>query len=707
MVKPVPPLPDDDERQRTTGSLLETAVEATDVAVVVVDAGPGHRVVWANPAARRTTGPAGGQVVGSTWQLLADADGAPDGAPGGAPDGAVHRLRAALGGGHAATEVLPARRADGTWGWTEVVLTPLPAGGVGGFVAVQVDVTERVRAERWRAEAVQAERAARERLALLADVAEAVADLDSPVAMRSLAQCLTRSLVPWCAVLVADEVLRVVATSGLADTPRSGPYRLGCADMKDPLAAQVQGPASGCVAVDLRDEPAPVGDPGAAVQEPPVGQWLAAQLRREGASEPPGAAVSFAVPGRASTLGLIVVGCPDDGLEQDDTDLLAECARRLGLSLENARLYTQQHLLAETLQRSMLPDHSGAPGLDLWSYYAPSETHAQVGGDWYDVLHPGDDAVGVVIGDVVGHDIEAAAAMGQLRSVVRAYAHEQEEPGTVLMRVDQLVAGMRITRSASMVYARLEDLGDGRWEMAWSRAGHLPPVLLSGGRVSALEEAAGTLVGVGDRPRSTAVAELEPGDVVVLCTDGLIERRSRPLRDGFAALLAACEGLGGIDAAGVGEHLLTTLADAPEDDVALVVVRIPTATPVVGAAGPRRRRWQLPGEPGSVARARRLVVAACSMWGTASSTQAELVASELVGNAVLHGWGPVDLRLSQDAEGLRLEVQDANPMPPGLVTSEREGPGGYGLHVVQRLSEWGWYPAGAGKVVWARLAEPG
>jgi len=467
----------------------------------------------------------------------------------------------------------------------------------------------------------------------------------------------------------------------------------------------VRGRETAAVRLRLDDPATPVADPAALGEDAPVGRWLAAALDQVGGRSQGRPAVSVPVPGRDGVLGLLVVGESGEGgaLADDDVDLLVEVARRLGLSLDSARLHEQQHLLAEALQRSMLPEQPAVPGLDVWSYYVPSSDHAQVGGDWFDVMAPGPDAVGLVVGDVVGHDIEAAAAMGQLRSVVRAYADEQDEPGTVLMRVDQLVAGMRIRRTASLLYARMEDLGDGSWEVSWSRAGHLPPVLVQAGRARALQGGEGVLVGVGDRPRTTAVVEAGPGDVLVLCTDGLVERRARSLRDGVDALVAACEASWGTDAAGTGEHLLEVLGDAPEDDLAVVVVRVPGRAAV--RPGPRRRRWQLPGEPGSVARARRKVARVGGLWGLAATAQAELVASELVANAVLHGWGPVGLRLAHDERGLLVEVDDSNPAPPGVVTERREGPGGFGLHVVARLSDWGWRHTRGGKTVWARLPD--
>ena len=161
--------------------------------------------------------------------------------------------------------------------------------------------------------------------------------------------------------------------------------------------------------------------------------------------------------------------------------------------------------------------------------------------------------------------------------------------------------------------------------------------------------------------------------------------------------------LGGLDAAGVGEELLSRLADAPQDDIAVVVVRVPdpAAPPVVEDEQGRRRRWSLPSEPGSIARARHAVLRSCEAWGIPVRQSAELVVSELVANAVLHGWGHLVLRLFDVGGALRIEVEDANPAPPVSVDGHEGRVGGYGMRIVERLAEWGWEPTAHGKLVWA------
>jgi serine phosphatase RsbU (regulator of sigma subunit) len=440
-----------------------------------------------------------------------------------------------------------------------------------------------------------------------------------------------------------------------------------------------------------------------------VSGWLADQVRRtvERLPDAPSRVVVLPVPGRRRVLGVLVV-VPSDGTDAAAIDgaagtVLQLTTRRVGLAVDNARLYEREHRVAETLQRSMLPEQADVDGLDVWTYYAPSSAHAQVGGDWFDVLELDTDVVGVVIGDVVGHDIEAAASMGQLRSVVRTYAFEVRTPGLVLERVDQLVAGMRIPRPAALVLTTLTRTDD-TWRLAYSRAGHLPALLVRDGHVTELDEAGGRLIGISVGPRTTSEVPLVPGDVLVLYTDGLIERRDRALREGLAALREAAEGVTATDAAGIGEDLLARLADNPEDDVAVVVVRIPD--PEVDGApsrSPRSRRWRLASEPAAAGRARHAVVRTCQAWGLTCGASAELVVSELVANAVLHGWGHVLLRLDDTEDGLRIEVEDANPAPPVTTDGHRGRVGGFGMQIVERLADWGWRPAGTGKVVWAKI----
>jgi len=180
-------------------------------------------------------------------------------------------------------------------------------------------------------------------------------------------------------------------------------------------------------------------------------------------------------------------------------------------------------------------------------------------------------------------------------------------------------------------------------------------------------------------------------------------------RYGKAALVAAAERVTATDAAGIGEELLARLADAPEDDVAVVVVRVPDpgTDGTTAVMSPRSRRWLLPSEPASIGRARHAVVRTCRTWELPDVANTELVVSELVANGVLHGWGHIALRLFDTGDGLRIEVEDSNPSPPVTTDGHANRLGGYGMQIVERLADWGWRPSGTGKLVWAKIRTSG
>ncbi|HLS14322.1 MAG TPA: SpoIIE family protein phosphatase [Beutenbergiaceae bacterium] len=573
-------------------------------------------------------------------------------------------------------------------------------GVVGGFVAAQrqsAHVTTSVRETSAAANTpLLVEHQSRRSLELVAKVSELLAEIDEDQLLVAIARLVARRLGVWCAFMVDDGVLHIV--EGLTGNVRSRSRRSHTsADALDPVAQLLNGSISGPIEVDLDAHHVP-GAPSAQIIDL-VNQQIPGRDGRIPAKV-------LSLPGRGQPLGVMVVlpTAESDTESADLSTVLELVARRVGMVMDNAQLHRSEHVLAETLQRAMLPELDEIAGLDVWTYYAPSSEHAQVGGDWYDVVRLDEEVVAVVIGDVAGHDIEAAAAMGQLRSVVRAFAAEVPDPGDVLSRVDRIVDSMRIARVASLIYATLtqEPERPGRWVLRYTRAGHLPGELVRDGQVIQLAGAGGRLVGFGEAERETAEVEVQPGDVLVLYTDGLVERREQPAQEGVASLRRLLAAGAGHDAASVGETLLRQLGEAPEDDVAVVVVRVPEHDEPT-AVGGRHRRWRFPATTESVRSARRAVVKTCRRWGVPDLFSAELVVSELVANAVLHGWGVVNLTLADTGDGLRVEVEDANPMPPVALDTHPARVGGYGMHIVTRLAEWGWRPSGAGKVVWARL----
>ncbi len=225
------------------------------------------------------------------------------------------------------------------------------------------------------------------------------------------------------------------------------------------------------------------------------------------------------------------------GFTEHDVHDALDIGRRAGLSLHHAAMYWRQRHYAESLQRSLLtrlpePDH-----LHVVARYVPAAKEAQVGGDWYDAFLQPDGATVLVVGDVTGHDIAAAAMMGQLRNLVRGTAYDRHEPpAAVLERVDRALFGLQVDTLATVVLARIEQTEDDRRQglrrLRWSNAGHLPPaVLRADGTVELLDRPSDLLLGLDPlSPRTDHDVVLRPDDTVLLYTDGLVERTGQPAR---------------------------------------------------------------------------------------------------------------------------------------------------------------------------------
>jgi serine phosphatase RsbU (regulator of sigma subunit) len=249
------------------------------------------------------------------------------------------------------------------------------------------------------------------------------------------------------------------------------------------------------------------------------------------------------------------------------------------MAMDNVRLYQQEHTVAETLQRSLLPELPVIPGVTAAAQYLSASSAAEVGGDFYELLHLPDGSVGIAIGDVVGHDVTAAAAMGHLRGLLRACAWDatDDDPGAILGRVDRLVQGLHVAPMATMAYGRADrPAADGEpWRLTLANAGH-PPLLLRSvdGSVELLDGVTGLLIGVdAQHQRASITFELPVGSTVVAFTDGLIERPGEDLDAGIASLasrLAAAPA----DATPA-ELCVHALGPAPDrrDDVAVIALR--------------------------------------------------------------------------------------------------------------------------------------
>jgi serine phosphatase RsbU (regulator of sigma subunit) len=263
-----------------------------------------------------------------------------------------------------------------------------------------------------------------------------------------------------------------------------------------------------------------------------------------------------------------------------DIATAVEVARRGALALDNARLYGRQLKVAETLQHSLLTPPPELEGLRIAVRYRPAAVYQQVGGDWYDAFGQRDGAALFVIGDVVGHNVDAAAAMGQIRSIVRGIAYDRsDDPGQILGRAEEILTGLHIGAMATALVARLEppDGPDGVDRvLCWSSAGHLPPLLLrADGTVQQLNAVPERLLGAGcTRPRTTHEVLLRPGDTVVFYTDGLVEHGRTGIDEGITRLTGQLAALSDVDLEELCDQLLDPVVTArADDDIAVLAVR--------------------------------------------------------------------------------------------------------------------------------------
>ncbi|MEV5269494.1 PP2C family protein-serine/threonine phosphatase, partial [Streptomyces werraensis] len=285
--------------------------------------------------------------------------------------------------------------------------------------------------------------------------------------------------------------------------------------------------------------------------------------------------------GVREVLGALTLGRADrpEAFTPDDLPLLEDICRRAGLALDNARLYERQRTVAETMQRHLLPQLPHVPGLEMSARYLAAPDASQVGGDWYDAFVLPDGATALAVGDVVGHDLDAAAGMAQLRNVLRAYAWAQEDPPSVIVsRLDRSAMHITDVTMATLLFARMDREDDGRWTLTWTNAGHPPPLLVTrDGEARFLTGGHGMLLGTAlERPRPDGRAEVPPGATLLFYTDGLIEEPSRSLDEGLELLRGHAAALAEHPPARFTDLVLERARPAGnDDDVALLTVRVP------------------------------------------------------------------------------------------------------------------------------------
>ncbi|MFD9219142.1 SpoIIE family protein phosphatase [Streptomyces sp. NPDC060064] len=429
---------------------------------------------------------------------------------------------------------------------------------------------------------------------------------------------------------------------------------------------------------------------------------------------------TLVVPLRAGgdTLGLITFlrSAPLATFESGEVALADELAARTAVCIDNARRFTRERTASLALQRHLLPQHLPQPSaVDLAHRYLPTDNLTGVGGDWFDVIALSGTRVGLVVGDVVGHGLQAAATMGRLRTTVRALAQLDLAPDELLMRLDNLVGTAAEEQSEALgTLAAHEDDATGatclyvvydpvsrRCSMA--RAGHLPPVVVDpDGRVSFPDLPAGPPLGLGGLPFESMEIELPVGSLLALFTDGLVETRDRDVDQGLDSLGRVLGDLGGSLDELCDRVMSGLLPDGTtEDDAALLIVR--TRELDAGQVA----EWELPAEPVAVGHARELATGQLHEWGLEElSFSTELVVSELVTNAIRHADGPLRLRLIRDRT-LVCEVADTGHTSPHLRHSAEDDEGGRGLFIVAQLvHRWGTRYTESGKTIWTEQTFP-
>ncbi|MFJ9038939.1 SpoIIE family protein phosphatase [Streptomyces sp. NPDC102406] len=403
------------------------------------------------------------------------------------------------------------------------------------------------------------------------------------------------------------------------------------------------------------------------------------------------------------------------GFTQSERNVLVALGSSIAQSLQRAMFYEQEKDLAQSLQQAMLPRTiPTVPGADIAVRYRAASNQSlgrDIGGDWYDVIPLPGGRVGAVIGDVQGHDTHAAAVMGQLRIVLRAYAAEGHTPATVMARASVFLDELDTERFATCLYAEA-DLSTGVMQIV--RAGHLDPMLrLTDGTCRRLPVEGGLPLGLsaefGQLEYPVTTAELDPGQTLLLCTDGLVEQPGADLDDGLDAL-AALIGEGPADVARLADRLCESVGERDgEDDVALLLLRRRGAGTPPG--GGRLTEHVPPGDPDSLRAARHMIRTAVRAWGAGESAdEIELVADELITNALMHTEGPavVTVRvLTGPVRRLRVDVEDTSSALPRRRDAGEAGVSGRGLFLVDRLADvWGVEARGGGKCVWCEFVVP-
>ncbi|CAL9344520.1 SpoIIE family protein phosphatase [Streptomyces sp. enrichment culture] len=454
-----------------------------------------------------------------------------------------------------------------------------------GLVVAFSDYSAQREAEERTAAHTAALEALTDRLHLMEDASEVLmSGDDSPGRIRRLLRLLVPMLGEWAAVDLypeEDGALERVAV-------RSGTHPRRASRLEGPLppgavpAGGLRGREDEPVRIDARDLRAAADGP-LAVAYRPLFDELGGRT-----------AVSVPLRARRRSYGLLTVARTAQAPAHTDEEvrLLTDLGRRLALVLDNVRLYNEQRDVSETMQRQLLTPLPQVDHLRMAARYVPAQSALEVGGDWYDAFLLKNGVMALVIGDVVGHDLEAASHMAEVRNMLRAVAWDRQEPPSgVVHGVDDAVTNTSDAPMATLVFARIEGPEGGPWQLHWSNAGHPPPLLIApDGGTRYLTGGHGPLIGMNAALHlgltwPDARQDLPPGSTLLLYTDGLVESRGRPIDLGMATLRHHASMLARHTVDDFCDALLDRIAPSG-DDTALLAVRVPEAG--MGAPGDRR-----------------------------------------------------------------------------------------------------------------------
>jgi PAS domain S-box-containing protein len=566
-----------------------------------------------------------------------------------------------------------------------------------GLASVVVDVTAPRLAQR-------AAVAATERLALLSRAGQLLgSSLDTRQTLAALADLTVPAFADHCIVDLVEPaerdadaaarppVFRRVALVHAADVPPGGDAWRGTdVSLTYPEVhpvVQVVRSAAGLLASEIAPEQIDVSAP---TQES-AAFGHAAGLR---------SAIVVPLTAHGTVLGALsfVTSVSNRRYEGADLEVATEIAGRAAVALDNAQRYERERSVALTLQHSLLPQElTDTIGVTTESVYLPGATEATVGGDWFDVIPLPSGRTGVVIGDVMGRGVHAAAVMGQLRAALRSCAVLDLTPAVLLHHLDDLVQVLDAVQIVTCVYGVYDPATA---TMTLANAGHVPPLLLDDGDCRLVAASTGPPLGTGRPDYLEHSVTMLAGSALVLYTDGLVERRGSDIDVGIQRL---CEALGTAPpGAGLCERALDMLGGDGEhdDDIAMLVVRpVPCDERATGVEA------VLEPSPSAPREARRSTAATLAGWGVDDRVEAAtLLVSELVTNAVRHARSEIRLRLRLIGQRLVVEVADRDSRMPRTERLLVDAESGRGLRLVSSMAlRWGVRPTPTGKVIWLEL----